>query len=404
MADANSTAPFAYEKVGRPMFPAMQFTALFDLALACVIAVRPPVVIRVGAGFLLLYAVIYATMTYTVGDPTNDYAVGTVLGVFFLNALTLVCLSDPLKEIRYVGDNAPLTEKPLLERIWYGLCLVVNYRLVGTTAEVPNVPPPYKGMSRTRYVLMRLRELLVCLIVIDLMEAYTHTHPQVYEPGAATEHFPPGPIGYLMYTLSVAAWLAIVFFSMKLSYTVATAAIVAFHLGKPEAWPDMFGSYTDAYTIGRVWGCAWHQQLRRHFIVGSRWVNDMLGVPRGTWLNALIRINVAFALSGIAHSIGDLMLGNAHFGRSWPFFAVNGIAVTIESLVFSLSKRAGIKGDSRTLRWLGYVYVYLWFTYSGPLYQQWMFENECSSKAVIPYSPTRHIIIPYLRSVGILSR
>ena len=101
---------------------------------------------------------------------------------------------------------------------------------------------------------MRLRVLLVCLIVIDLMEAYTHTHPHVYQPGAATTHFPPGITGYLMYTLSVAAWLAIVFFSMKMSYTVATAAIVALHLGTPDAWPDMFGSYTDAYTIGRVWG------------------------------------------------------------------------------------------------------------------------------------------------------
>ncbi|KAI0324014.1 hypothetical protein GY45DRAFT_1439337 [Cubamyces sp. BRFM 1775] len=400
-ADTDVIAEYAAR---RPALPFVTFVVLPDIALACIMALRPPFVIRVGASLLLLYAAFYATATYTTGTPVDDYSLGsTIFGNMVLNIMLLTWLTDPVNDFRYVKDPAPLTARPLFKRIWYAFCIIRNYRLIGTNVQVANVPAPFKG-TRSQFLLRRLRQLLVCIVSLDLVESWIHTHHHLYMPETAHLHFPATPLGYLARSACIGAWLFMCYTVLKLSYVVCSMVAVATQIGNgdPEDWPDLFGTWSDAYTVRHLWGRAWHQNLRRHFSHWGKLTVRALGIPRGTWLSSQVQIHVAFGLSALLHCMGDLMIDRAHFGRSFAFFAANGLAITLEDTVFALAKRAGLAPagrPSRALRVLGYLWVYVWCTWSGPLYQGWMFESKVGLNDILPYSPTRSIILPAIRSI-----
>ncbi|KAI0357811.1 hypothetical protein OH77DRAFT_1588133 [Trametes cingulata] len=397
MADAVTTQPYAPS--GRTPLPFLTYVVLPDVALACVMALRPPFVIKIGVSLILLYAAVYAPLTYTMGSPVDDYSMGsTIFGNMMFNVALFTWLVDPVKDIRYIREPAPLAMRPLFKRIWYLFCLIRNYRLIGTNAQVANVPAPFRG-TRSQYVWMRLRQVLVCLVTLDLAEAWIHTHHHLYIPDTA--YLIPGFEGYFLRIFSAWVWLFMVYTTLKLSYIAVAIVAVATGIGNgnPEDWPDMFGSWSDAYTVRHLWGRVWHQNLRRHFSNWGKVAVRTLGVPRGTWLSSQVQIHVAFALSGLLHSMGELMLGKEYFGRSWTFFTVNALAITFEDTLFALAKRAGFTGPTPVTRLLGYLWVFAWFTWSAPLYQRWMFECKVGLNEIFPYSLTRSVVLPFIWSL-----
>ncbi|KAJ8489854.1 hypothetical protein ONZ51_g2666 [Trametes cubensis] len=376
----------------RPPLPLLTFVVLPEIALACVIALRPPFTIRIGAALLLLYTAFYAASSYTLGTPADDYGLGSSFyGNMVLNVMFLV--TDPLKDIRYLKDPAPLTTKPLFKRIGYALCILRNYRLIGTNAQVANVPPPFKG-TRSQFLRRRFWQLVVTIITFDITESWVHMHPHLYMPSgsdsdAVNLHFPAGPVGYLARSACMAVWLVMIYSLLRLLYFSFSFAVVAAHLADPEDWPDVFGTWSDAYTVRHLWGRAWHQNLRRHF---------------SYWGKLSVQVHIAFALSALLHCMGDLMVGKEHFGRSWAYFAANGLAITLEDTVFALAKRAGFATHqtgrpSRTLRLLGYVWVFLWCTWSAQLYQRKMWEIHVGVDYMLPYSPIRSLVLPALQHI-----
>lgn len=122
----------------QPPLPLPAVILLTETALACVIAIRPPTIVRIVTSVLLLSTCAHAAVSYTSGKLDDDYALGsTVLGTLILNILLLTWLiPDPLRDIRYLKDTAPLTEKPFLTRVWYAACIHHNWRLIGTNAQV----------------------------------------------------------------------------------------------------------------------------------------------------------------------------------------------------------------------------------------------------------------------------
>ncbi|CDO68590.1 hypothetical protein BN946_scf184996.g21 [Trametes cinnabarina] len=402
MADAASPTSYA---AGRPPLPLLTFVILPDVVLACLMALRRPSGIKIGVSLLLLSASAYACIAYTMGNPTDDYTMGsTVFGNMVLNITLFIWLTDPVKDYRYLRDPTPLTEKPLLSRIWYSLCIIHNQRLIGTNAQVANVPPPFRG-TRSQFLWKRLQQLLISLAIVDVVCSFVHTHHHLYQPEIAPLYFPSGAFGYLMRTGCTAIWLVMSYLMLKLSYIVLSMSAVATHLGNgnPEDWPDLFGPWSEAYTIRHLWGRAWHQGLRRHFSRWGKLAVEALGIPRGTWLSSQVQVHTAFALSALLHCMGDLMLGKEHFGRSWVFFAANGLVITVEDTVIALANRVGLGSEGkgrpgRGMRILGYIWVYIWFTYSGPLYYSWLFESGVGLTDPLPYSPTRSLIPVLCRS------
>ncbi|KAI0675985.1 membrane bound O-acyl transferase family-domain-containing protein [Trametes maxima] len=393
---ASTPAKVIYEP-GRPVLPFLTYVILPDVALAYIMALRPPFHIKIGASFFLLYVVVRATTTYTMGSPVDDYSFGsTVFGNMALNIALLTWLTDPIRDFRYVDNPAPLTARPFFTRIWYAFCIIRNNRLVGTSVQVANVPPPFKG-TRSQFVWRRLRQSLVGLITLDLAESWIHTHHHLYLPGGDA-YFPAGIQGYLARVANTTIWLYMVYITLKITYSAVSIAAVVTRVGEPADWPEPFGDWTDAYTVRRLWGRCWHQNLRRHFSHWGKFAVRTLRIPRGTFLSSQVQIHTAFALSSLLHALGDLMLGPEHFGQSVPFFVVNALAITFEDAVIALARRAGIR-EGRATRLLGYAWVVGWFAWSAPLYVRWMFESGVGYNEILPYSLTRQVVLPAVRGL-----
>ncbi|KAI0768178.1 membrane bound O-acyl transferase family-domain-containing protein [Trametes elegans] len=400
MSAAYST-PFAYDGPGKPTLPFAPLHTFLDAAIVVLMVLRPPFVVRAGATLLVFYVLVHAALKYSTGDPTEDYLAGVVFGGIFFSQPTLVLLTDPLRDVRYIEDPAPLCDKPLRERIIYGYSLLWNCRFVGTNAQMVRVPNPFQG-SRAQFILMRLRRLIQSLIVFDLCGTSLHeVVPLYYTADPATSRLATGLIGHVVHSAIVAATMVVVILYLDMGHIAASILAVALGLTGPQAWPDLFGSWSDAYTVSRAWGRVWHQMLRRDFTAWSNLAHRVFGIPRGGWLSGLVQINLAFNLSGLAHCVGDLMVSPVHFGRSWTFFALNGLVVTLESVVFALAKRVGIQGGSRALRFLGYAWVYFWFMKcSGPVYQEYLVEIWHNTRQpLMSYSPTKAFVVPYIRSL-----
>ena len=130
------------------------------------------------------------------------------------------------------------------------------------------------------------------------------------------------------------------------------------------------GFWSDAYTIRRFWGRAWHQQLRRMVsaagdLVAQRW----LRLTRGTNASAYTKLFIAFLISGIIHQVGDYALQHRDFwaGGSLHFFVSQAGVIMIEDGIIAIGKKAGIQ-DGRYIRYLGYMWTVSWFALSLPVW------------------------------------
>ena len=145
MSDIYSDATALYYATRRPPLPVLTSVVLPDIALACIMTLRPPFVIRLGASLLLLSAAFYATATYTLGAPVSDYSMGSVgFANMVLNITLFTWLADPIKDFRYIKEPAPLTARPFIKRFWYSICIIHNRRLIGTNVQVVHSTFPHR--------------------------------------------------------------------------------------------------------------------------------------------------------------------------------------------------------------------------------------------------------------------
>ena len=70
-----------------------------------------------------------------------------------------------------------------------------------------------------------------------------------------------------------------------------------------------------------------------------------LGLQSGTWQSRYTQLYVGFAVSGLLHCGGDLLVDPSHklFGASFPFFFSQAVAITFEDAVIALVRRSGVK-------------------------------------------------------------
>lgn len=57
-----------------------------------------------------------------------------------------------------------------------------------------------------------------------------------------------------MRSWNLLAWLVMTYAILKMYYEVASLLAVGLGISRSEDWPDMFGNWSDAYTVRRLWG------------------------------------------------------------------------------------------------------------------------------------------------------
>ena len=110
----------------------------------------------------------------------------------------------------------------------------------------------------------------------------------LYVPRPTDPPPPTGFNGYLFRSWCLFVWLVMTYAILKMYYVLASIIAVGLGISVPEDWPDMFGNWSDAYTLRRLWGYVsrillyphmrllttlssrtWHQNLRRVRLLSS---------------------------------------------------------------------------------------------------------------------------------------
>ena len=108
----------------------------------------------------------------------------------------------------------------------------------------------------------------------------------------------------------------------------------------------------------------------------------------GTWQSRYTQLYVGFAVSGLLHCGGDLMVDPSRklFGASFPFFFSQAIAITFEDGMIGLVRRSGVKVPPGLARAAGYAWAVAWLCISAPWMINWTLRAGIIDTQRVPVS------------------
>ncbi|CAA7260701.1 unnamed protein product [Cyclocybe aegerita] len=310
----------------------------------------------------------YLTYYTSLRDPVGDYGMGAYLMTQFFTALDFLILTDVQKELKLVGQKDGVADKPLKTRLVWGLKLLGSPRGIGWTyAPTSILPTPSKpSTTRRQFIVSRLSELAANVLLYDLNGFVIRANPCMKVDGPSFWHTGNGWMWMwraagLSYT--VAAWI-----NINVLHILYSLLSVGLGSTEPQEWTPLFGRLWDAHTVRRFWGRVWHQMMRRLLSKNVDLVSKTLGLPRRNRITEFFCLFLAFFISAVIHGAGDaMMLTNWRQGGSFLFFALQPFAIALEEMVMSLGRRMSISGNSTTVKMLGLLWAFLWFSNTLPI-------------------------------------
>lgn len=141
------------------------------------------------------------------------------------------------------------------------IALLWNMRRIGTKFEVKKTlpPPPLRNESVVRFVARQLVTVVVSYSIVESMirgpltdPAFVGVEKQTLWPRSMLENLSGEDVGFRIVG-SVAFLATSVLVNLTLTNTLAILSLVT-GLSTPAAWPPLFGSFAEAYTVRNFWG------------------------------------------------------------------------------------------------------------------------------------------------------
>ncbi|KAI6120485.1 hypothetical protein EV401DRAFT_1407107 [Pisolithus croceorrhizus] len=197
-------------------------------------------------------------MVACTGSKMADYSFGAILGTGVLQSVRFLLLVRPMEEYRHESDKVPAYELPFMQRFFWSLNVVYSPRAIGWSfmAENSVVPVEPRHQTRASFIASRLRWLLSHYLLLDVATLYMRCNPVLSSRASIASQ------GYIMQCLNVAVACCQYYAMLTCMHCAAAVLAVGLNLSKPQAWPQLFGRWKDAYTIRKFWGKVWHQMLR----------------------------------------------------------------------------------------------------------------------------------------------
>ena len=179
----------------------------------------------------------------------NDANLESLLANFFV-AIDFILLTDVQRELRQVGQKEPIWKFGLWERLQWAVQLLFSPRGIGWDHEPKNVLPPHPNLTRRQFLSSRLLRLVAAVLINDVTTHCTRLDPFFAKdaPPFSQQPFPWRFLGVVLFVVMSASY-------MNAGYNFCSLVMVGSGLSKTEMWPDLFGKWSDAYTIRRFWGC-----------------------------------------------------------------------------------------------------------------------------------------------------
>ncbi|KAI6122705.1 hypothetical protein EDD16DRAFT_1704977 [Pisolithus croceorrhizus] len=323
-------------------------------------------------------------MVACTGSGTADYSFGATLGAGVLQSVRFLLLVRPLEEYRHESDKVPAHQLPFIRRFIWVVKLIHSPRGIGFSFKAENSVVPVDSRHRTRapFIASRLRWLLSHYLLWDVATLYMRCNPALLSGASFTSQ------GYIMQCLNVAVVFCKYYAYLTCIHCAAAVLAVGVNLNEPQAWPQPFGHWKDAYTIRKFWGKVWHQMLRHHLTlfgphrpkrnpwdpVSAEQSSASNLRQREPWATSYRRLCYAFVCSAFVHVCGDVVLqlgiwkdlsstsaskvmdAPTVIGYSAPYFLLQPVGVLVEDAVMEVGKRLGLKEGTWT-RMVGYVWV-----------------------------------------------
>ena len=90
-------------------------------------------------------------------------------------------------------------------------------------------------------------------LIIDIFYLYRYNNPVFGLHGEGP--YSLGAQGLIFRCLNVFAYGGGAYCMISTQYLVLSMIAVACGFSEPWSWPDTFGTWSDAYTVRRFWGC-----------------------------------------------------------------------------------------------------------------------------------------------------
>lgn len=98
----------------------------------------------------------------------------------------------------------------------------------------------------------RLKSALYWYILLDIVQCYQRRNPMFARPGTVWPTV--SSQGYLAQPVNVFSRAVGVAGGIALGYYLLSATMVVTGFSLPKDWPDIYGKWSDSYTIRRFWG------------------------------------------------------------------------------------------------------------------------------------------------------
>ncbi|KAJ4469066.1 membrane bound O-acyl transferase family-domain-containing protein [Lentinula edodes] len=317
--------------------------------------------------FIALLSTSYLTIfRSSTGIPPLNYAYATALGCLTFQAFDFLVLTNPHSELHLVGDEKNISEKPFSTRFLWAWKLVLSPRGIGWSHEPKDILPPHpKAQSRVSFISSQFLSTIPWIFIGDAANLALRNHPGFQLNGPSISN-----VGPFMRILNVWIFALPGAATLQLQYKMFSIIATAAGFYRPEDWPELFGKWSDAYTIRRFWGRTWHQIMRRWVsapgnIVAQRFLN----LKQGTKISAYTKLFVAFLISGTIHQMCDYSLQHRDFwaGGSFTFFLSQAVMIILEDSFIAAGERLGIQAGSY-VRILGYIWTLVWFAIALPIW------------------------------------
>jgi len=245
-------------------------------------------------------------------------------------------------------------------------------RKVGWNQEPSKALPPPPNCSRAVFIRSRVFIILINFLASDL--ANNHLHGNVSFDNRIHLDL-DGPETYigrkalLLRAPDLISWAATFVCTVIVQHSILAIVTVGLGLFEPADWPPIFGSFGDAYSIRRFWGRSWHQMLR--FIlsgIGKHVAKNGFKFKRGTSRFYYTQVYITFFLSGLMHAGGDYMLYGYLPLFSLQFFLLQAVGISFENFIIWMTGCISSKLHARVNKTIGYVWVIVWFSWTGPMW------------------------------------
>ncbi|KZT69927.1 hypothetical protein DAEQUDRAFT_231740 [Daedalea quercina L-15889] len=364
-------------------FPVLPLLLTYNLALASLLISSPPFLWRLGGTIVCLALCLAPYLDAGVGDNQRNYSTGCTLMIQAFTGIYLLWMSDPVHDFRHEREYTAPDELPFLRRLYWGLSIMNNPRGVGWTCQVANVPPA-PSEPRWGFVRRRLKRAFYWYMLLDLIQCYERQNP-VFSGGRA-DWKSVSSQGYLLRPVNIFMRVAGVAAGLAMQHALFAVVTVAIGFSLPRDWPDIYGRWSDAYTVRRFWGRSYHQMLRRLTASAGKAVCRILALRPGSSASSYTQLYVGFAVSGLIHCGGDLMVDPIFFGSSFLFFMSQAVAITVEDAVIGAARMMQLRIPQRLAHIVGYAWVLFWMNLSCPWYIDWSLKAGIIDADRVPFS------------------